>query len=121
MAGLSPETWPILAAFLALQTLITVPLIVYVRNVHADQLTALGKSCDERIADLKAQQAALIVIYQATAEYAQRRGDTLHQEKLELQKLLDQNSQQMFRAVDALAELREAIKDLTRARRDGSQ
>jgi hypothetical protein len=48
MNGLSPESWPILAAFLVLQGAITWPLVKYIRGVHEAQ-----------IADLKATIAAL--------------------------------------------------------------
>lgn len=119
MDGISPESWPVLAAFLALQTFITVPLILYLRSIT-----------NERIADLKAQLADLAkmhetqlatirAIYQAATDYAQRRGDLLHTEKEKLVSQLDANSQQLFRAVDTLSELREAIRDLTKARRAG--
>jgi len=117
VGALSPETWPILGAFLVLQSLITFPLVRYIQLIHKAQLEALDKSCESRITDLRAQQAALVTIYTASTEYAQRRGDLLHAEKETLIKQLDAMSQQTFRAVDALSELRGASQDLTKARR----
>jgi ABC-type transporter Mla subunit MlaD len=117
--GITPETWPILAAFLALQTLITVPLILYIRAGHNERVADLKQQVADAVKDREAQVATIRAIYQAATDYAQRRADQLHQEKEALIKQLDGNSQQLFRAVDALAELREAVKDLTRARRSG--
>jgi hypothetical protein len=117
--GITPETWPILAAFLALQTLITVPLILYIRAGHNERVADLKQQVAETQKDRDTQIATIRAIYQAATDYAQRRADQLHQEKEAMIKQLDANSQSMFRAVDALGELREAVKDLTRARRAG--
>lgn len=119
MGGLSPETWPVLGAFLILQTLITWPLVKYIQSIHKQAREDQEKACEARINEMRSQQAALMAIYQATVDYAQRRGDTLHAEKEALIAQLNANSHQMFKAVDALSELREAVRDLTKARRSG--
>lgn len=116
MGGLSPETWPVLGAFLILQTLITWPLVKYIRESHKSQLDDLRAQVEAWKLDRDSQLAMTRAIYQASIDYAQKRGDTLHAEKEKLIAQLDANSQQMYRAVEALAELREAVRDLTKVR-----
>ena len=119
MDGISPESWPVLAAFLALQTFITVPLILYLRSVTNERIADLKAQMADLVKDRETQLATIRAIYQSATDYAQRRGDLLEGKNEKLVAQLDANSQQLFRAVDTLSELREAIRDLTKARRAG--
>lgn len=117
MGGLSPETWPVLGAFLILQTLITWPLVKYIRESHKSQLDDLRAQVEAWKLDRDSQLATTRAIYQASIDYAQKRGDVLHQEKEALIKQLEANSQRMVLVTEAFAELREAVRDLTKVRR----
>ena len=86
-AGVSPETWPILAAFLGIQVIITVPLIVYIRSNFDRQIAFLQRLLDQANADRDRLLAKL-----------------------------ESHSEKMYGFTDAMAELRDAVKDLTRAR-----
>lgn len=88
MDGLSPETWPILAAFLVLQTLITFPLVRYIKIVHDQQIALLQKLYDAA----QGERAALL-------------------------KQVEVNSEKMWQFTDAMRELRAAVAELARARR----
>jgi hypothetical protein len=116
MGGLSPESWPVLAAFLALQSAITLPLLIYIRTVNEARIADLKAQLGTMLAEKEAQIKLVQGVYGQATEYAQKRGDVLHAEKEALVKQLDANSAQMFRAVDALSELRDAVRELTRAR-----
>lgn len=62
------------------------------------------------------QIAQLERLYQQSTEYAQRRGDTLHGEKEALLKQLDANARELFRFTDVIVELRDAVRELLKAR-----
>lgn len=85
--GVSPETWPVLAAFLALQVLITVPLVVYIKSNFDRQITFLQRLLDQAVAD-----------------------------RDRLLTKLESHSEKMYGFTDAMTELRDAVKELTRAR-----
>lgn len=46
MGAISPESWPILAAFLVLQGAITWPLVKYIRQLHEAQIADLKARAD---------------------------------------------------------------------------
>jgi predicted nucleic acid-binding Zn-ribbon protein len=88
MEGLKPETWPVLLAFLVLQTLITLPLIRYIRTTHEAQIALLQKLYDQA----QAERAALL-------------------------KQVEETTQRIWKFTDVIESLREAVKDLARERR----
>lgn len=87
MGGLNPETWPVLGAFLVLQSLITIPLIRYIQKAHEAQIQLLQ---DINVA--------------ATAE------------RERLLKQVESSAERMWRLADAIEEMRGAIRELSRER-----
>lgn len=85
MGGLNPESWPILGAFLVLQTLITIPLVRYIKQAHDAQIKLLQ---DINLA--------------ATAE------------RERLLRQVEASAERMWRLADAIEEMRVAIRELSR-------
>jgi chromosome segregation ATPase len=88
MEGLRPETWPVLLAFLVLQTLITLPLIRYIRATHEAQIAMLQKLYDQA----REERAALL-------------------------KQVEETTQRIWRFTEVIEALRDAVKELGRERR----
>jgi hypothetical protein len=96
---------------------LTVPLVLLVAIVALARGLFVTRGHHEAVIREKdAQIAQLERLYAIATDYAQKRGDLLHQEKAEVHKQLDANTQQMFKFADVLGELRDAVRDLTKAR-----
>lgn len=92
MGGLNPESWPILGAFLVLQTLITIPLVRYIRAAHEAQIALLK--------DINAGAIA---------------------ERERLLKQVEAGAERMWRLADAIEEMRGAVREISAAIRELSR
>jgi hypothetical protein len=88
VSGITPETWPVLLAFLVLQSLITLPLVRYIKASHEAQLALLQKLYDAA----QVERGALL-------------------------KQVEASSERMWKFTDVIEELRGAVKELSRERR----
>ena len=85
----------------------------FITKEHHDDVI---RQKDAQLAEKEQQIAQMRDLYRASTDYAQRRGDTLHTEKEQLLRQLEQNTQSVFRFTDVIGELRDAVRDLTRLR-----
>jgi chromosome segregation ATPase len=97
--------WPLLAGFL----LIAGALLKVIQSVYERWLDNMIKEKDRQIEQLGKLYAERMAV-------AEKRADLLHTEKEQLLKQLDANSQSLYRFTDAIGELRDAVRDLTRVR-----
>lgn len=81
--GVTPESWPVLAAFIVLVS----PFVVYIKISHDREVAFLKRLLDQVTTD---------------------------RDRLVIK--LEEGSEKLYRFTDAMTELRDAVKDLTRAR-----
>jgi hypothetical protein len=97
---------------------LTVPLVLVIVIAALAKGVVVTKGHHEAVVKEKeAQIAALTQLYAERTSVSEKRADVLHQEKEQLLRQLDANSQSLFRFTDVIGELRDAVRDLTRVRR----
>lgn len=96
---------------------LTVPLVLVIVIVALAKGVVVTRGHFESVIGEKdARITELERLYNERTSVAERRADLLHQEKEQLLRQLDANAQSLFRFTDAIGELRDAVRDLTRAR-----
>ena len=96
---------------------LTVPLVLVIIIAALAKGVILTRGHHESVISEKdARIAELERLYNERTSVAERRADLLHQEKEQLLRQLDANAQSLFRFTDVIGELRDAVRDLSRAR-----
>lgn len=95
--------------------------LLITKAAHDSELAILKDAQGQVIAELKAQLSQkderitdITRLLTEARESAQKRGDLLHTEKESLLVQLRENTQQLYRFTDVLADIREAMKEMVR-------